>query len=46
MADYYEAHGFNLLTNSSDVDGDAIAIRSRRVILESRRVDVLLVIPL
>lgn len=27
MADYYEAHGFNLLTNSSDVDADAIAIR-------------------
>lgn len=28
------------------VDGDAMAIRSRQVILESRRVDVLLVIPI
>jgi anthranilate 1,2-dioxygenase small subunit len=28
------------------VDGDTIALRSRQVILESRRVDVLLVIPL
>jgi anthranilate 1,2-dioxygenase small subunit len=28
------------------VDGDGLAIRSRRVVLESRRVDVLLVIPL
>lgn len=27
MADYNEAHGFNLLTNSSDVDADAIAVR-------------------
>jgi len=28
------------------VDGKALAIRSRRVVLESRRIDVLLVIPL
>lgn len=27
MADYTEAHGYNLLTNSTDVDGDAIAVR-------------------
>lgn len=27
MADYFEAFGFNLLKNSSDPDGDAIAVR-------------------
>lgn len=27
MADFFEAHGYNLLTASSDVDGDAITVR-------------------